>query len=143
MQQEKTIIGFDAKRIVRNGTGLGSYGRTLVNDLQRDNDGRFSFRLYAPDKGRDDLRSQIADNPDVQFVYPEGLKFRFQKDLWRTKGIVKDLQRDGVRIFHGLSGELPRGLQRGGHQERGDHPRPDFHAPSRILQLDRYQDIYL
>jgi glycosyltransferase involved in cell wall biosynthesis len=114
MQQEKTIIGFDAKRIVRNGTGLGSYGRTLVNDLQRDNDGRFSFRLYAPDKGRDDLRSQIADNPDVQFVYPEGLKFRFQKDLWRTKGIVKDLQRDGVRIFHGLSGELPRGLQRAG-----------------------------
>ena len=114
MQQEKTIIGFDAKRIVRNGTGLGSYGRTLVNDLQRDNDGRFSFRLYAPDKGRDDLRSQIADNSDVQFVYPEGLKFRFQKDLWRTKGIVKDLQRDGVRIFHGLSGELPRGLQRAG-----------------------------
>ena len=27
------IIGFDAKRIVRNATGLGSYGRTLVNDL--------------------------------------------------------------------------------------------------------------
>ena len=24
MQQEKTIIGFDAKRIVRNGTGLGA-----------------------------------------------------------------------------------------------------------------------
>ena len=32
---ERIIIGFDAKRIVRNGTGLGSYGRTLVNDLAR------------------------------------------------------------------------------------------------------------
>ena len=29
------IVGIDAKRIVRNGTGLGSYGRTLVNDLIR------------------------------------------------------------------------------------------------------------
>ena len=27
------IIGYDAKRIVRNATGLGSYGRTLVNDI--------------------------------------------------------------------------------------------------------------
>ena len=26
-------IGLDAKRIVRNGTGLGSYGRNLANDL--------------------------------------------------------------------------------------------------------------
>ena len=31
----KHIIGLDAKRIVRNATGLGSYGRTLVNDLLR------------------------------------------------------------------------------------------------------------
>ena len=31
----KKIIGYDAKRIVRNGTGLGSYGRTLINDLAR------------------------------------------------------------------------------------------------------------
>ena len=30
---ENIIIGFDAKRIVRNTTGLGSYGRTLVRDL--------------------------------------------------------------------------------------------------------------
>ena len=36
---ENKIIGFDAKRIVRNGTGLGGYGRTLVNDLIRRNGG--------------------------------------------------------------------------------------------------------
>ena len=34
MNEDKNIIvGFDAKRIVRNGTGLGAYGRNLVNDL--------------------------------------------------------------------------------------------------------------
>ena len=50
----KKIIGYDAKRIVRNGTGLGSYGRTLINDLaplMPDT----NLRLYAPDAGRDDL----------------------------------------------------------------------------------------
>ena len=46
------IIGLDAKRIVRNGTGLGSYGRTLVNDLIRMGDSHLSLRLYAPDEGR-------------------------------------------------------------------------------------------
>ena len=30
---DSITIGFDAKRIVRNNTGLGSYGRTLVRDL--------------------------------------------------------------------------------------------------------------
>ena len=47
----KKIIGYDAKRIVRNGTGLGSYGRTLINDLaplMPDT----NLRLYAPDAGR-------------------------------------------------------------------------------------------
>ena len=43
-------IGFDAKRIVRNGTGLGSYGRTLVNDIARLSPS-LRLRLYAPDQG--------------------------------------------------------------------------------------------
>ena len=31
--KQNTIIGFDAKRIVRNATGLGNYGRTLINNI--------------------------------------------------------------------------------------------------------------
>ena len=77
-------VGIDAKRIVRNGTGLGSYGRTLVNDLlcldggrtadgRRNDDGTtvdgggtttadgggLELRLYAPDEGRQELREQV------------------------------------------------------------------------------------
>lgn len=54
----KKTIGYDAKRIVRNGTGLGSYGRTLVNDLAPIMPDA-TLRLYAPDAGRDDLRCQV------------------------------------------------------------------------------------
>ena len=110
----KNIIGFDAKRIVRNGTGLGSYGRTLVNDLAQRQD--LELRLYAPDKGRDDLRSQIVERPNVHFCYPQRSSsiFHLPSFLWRMKGVVTDLQRDGVQLYHGLSGELPIGIRKSG-----------------------------
>ncbi|MBQ9232165.1 MAG: glycosyltransferase family 4 protein [Prevotella sp.] len=106
------IIGFDAKRIVWNGTGLGSYGRTLVNDLIRRGEEGVEYLLYAPDKGRDDLRSQIIEG--AQFHYPQGNPSSLRKAWWRTHGIIKDLINDGVQVFHGLSGELPIGIRKTG-----------------------------
>ena len=105
----RPVIAFDAKRIVRNGTGLGSYGRTLVNDLANY---PLELRLYAPDMGRDDLRQQIADRENVTFCYPKSTAFG--KALWRSHGIVSDLKRDGVQLYHGLSGELPLGIRKSG-----------------------------
>ena len=93
---DRLKIGFDAKRIVRNGTGLGSYGRTLVNDLA-------SY-----------LRQQIRLQENVRFCYPAPSHLPFSKALWRSKGIVSDLKRDGIQLFHGLSGELPIGIHRSG-----------------------------
>jgi len=112
--QQNIIIGFDAKRLVRNGTGLGNYGRTLVNDLAALNDNSWQLRLYAPDKGRDELRSKIVTSPNVSFFYPK-TTFAFQKSLWRIgAGIIRDMQHDGVRLYHGLTGELPRGIHQAG-----------------------------
>jgi len=128
----KTIIGFDAKRIVRNATGLGNYGRTLVNDLARVVPSDWQLRLYAPDPGLDALRNRVtvsAPNPsshsaeehllpaerkNTQFVYPQGRPLKLQRSLWRIGPIVNDLRRDGVQLYHGLTGELPRGLQQAG-----------------------------
>ncbi|MBR5655123.1 MAG: glycosyltransferase family 4 protein [Prevotella sp.] len=122
------VLGFDAKRIVRNATGLGSYSRTLINSLSAA-DADTQFLLYAPDEGRDDLRNQIIQRPNVAFSYytsPTGggqvgalhpsslIPKSLKKAFWRSRGIVNDLQRDGVQLFHGLSGELPVGLRRAG-----------------------------
>ena len=106
------IVGIDAKRIVRNGTGLGSYGRTLVNDLIRLGDSDMQLRLYAPDEGRDDLRGQIIEG--AEFCYPKGHPAALRKAWWRSRSIVSDLVRDGVTVYHGLSGELPMGLRKAG-----------------------------
>jgi glycosyltransferase involved in cell wall biosynthesis len=105
------IIGFDAKRVVSNATGLGSYGRTLVNDLARR--GELQLRLYAPTAGRDDLRRQVTGS-SVTFCYPPSSAVPFYKAYWRTHGLIGQLKKDGVRLFHGLSGELPIGIRKAG-----------------------------
>ena len=107
-------IGFDAKRIVRNSTGLGSYGRTLVRDLAYLPES-LRLRLYAPDKGHAPLRSQVEGLPRISLCYPKaGASLPFDKALWREYGIVKDLLKDKVQVFHGLSGELPIGIRKSG-----------------------------
>lgn len=111
---KETTIGFDAKRVVRNATGLGNYCRTLLNDLSAVAPEEWQLRLYAPDAGRDELRSQVAETPRMRYVYPQGRRLKIQRSLWRVNGIVDDLKRDGVQLYHGLTGELPRGLRRAG-----------------------------
>ena len=113
MGTQQIKIGLDAKRIVRNGTGLGSYGRTLVNDLASFND--LDLLLYAPDKGRDDLRGQVPERTNLHYSYPHGIyKMSFCKALWRSKGIVGQMVTEGIQVYHGLSGELPLGIRKSG-----------------------------
>jgi len=111
-------IGFDAKRIVSNATGLGNYGRTLVNALS-EADEADRLLLYAPGRGREELVKQVQLRDNVFFVYPQpygGLNplrmLTSKGSLWRSRGILRDLRRDGVELYHGLSGELPVGISR-------------------------------
>jgi len=108
------IIGYDASRIVCDGAGLGSYSRTLINDLSAIVPEGVSLNLYAPDGGTDAFRMQVTPRQNLRFLYPDNCVCKLQCDLWRMKGVVNDLRRDGVRLFHGLSGVLPVGLRQAG-----------------------------
>jgi glycosyltransferase involved in cell wall biosynthesis len=116
-------VGLDAKRIVRNGTGLGSYGRTLANDLSQVEG--LNLRLYAPDEGRAELRKQVAERANLCYCYPQSPLAKpatpifapiasLYKSYWRSRGIVGQLRHDGVQLYHGLSGELPIGIRKAG-----------------------------
>ncbi len=107
-------IGFDAKRIVRNATGLGHYGRTLVTALSAALGSKARLHLYIPDLGRGDLRALMPQSPYIIYSLPVHCRTRIGRDLWRTRGIVADLERDGIDLYHGLSGELPVGIRRTG-----------------------------
>ena len=103
-------IGFDAKRIVQNNTGLGNYGRNLVEILSRlypDN----HYYLYAPKPKKNERLNILNSQSNVSFIFPLGLD-RIIPTIWRTFSIGKDLTNNKLNIFHGLSNELPVGIRR-------------------------------
>jgi glycosyltransferase involved in cell wall biosynthesis len=101
-------LGFDAKRAFHNATGLGNYSRDVLRILaarRPDHDYvAYTPRPPAPDAGG---AAAIARGP-------QGLAGRLVPSLWRTSGIVKDLVRDRIDLYHGLSNELPSGIERTG-----------------------------
>lgn len=105
-------IAFDAKRITHNGTGLGNYGRMVV-DMLSTYAPENKYLLYTPDPGRDDLRGRVRLCDSVEFKYPAKAHSRLGRNLWRFSGVSKELPRD-IDLFHGLTGELPAGLKKEG-----------------------------
>ena len=105
--QPIVILAFDAKRYFNNATGLGFYSRTLLEGLRRFYP-EHCYLLYTPyNRGR-------WASPNDEIRLPDSWLGRKFHPLWRSKGIVRQLQRDQVEVFHGLSHELPMGLRRAG-----------------------------
>jgi len=100
-------IGYDAKRLFHNATGLGNYSRSLVKSLATHFPGN-TYVLFNP---RPSARSLPAPLDRLKTVYPEGIWKKFPS-LWRTKGILRDIQRENLDVYHGLSAELPPGISR-------------------------------
>lgn len=106
-------IAFDAKRALYNRTGLGNYSRFVINGLA-DAFPQDAYSLYAPGKGQKALRSQISPSPSIRYFYPEGWINSLFPSLWRSKRMVKDLRREGIELYHGLSNELPAAMSQSG-----------------------------
>jgi glycosyltransferase involved in cell wall biosynthesis len=103
-------IGFDAKRVFHNATGLGNYARDVLRILQRHRP-EHVYTAYTPRPGP--LSLEISGDR-LRVRGPRGPLGRALPALWRTWGIVKDLRADGIRLYHGLSNELPLGIERSG-----------------------------
>jgi glycosyltransferase involved in cell wall biosynthesis len=102
-------IGFDAKRLFLNKTGLGNYSRTLVRNLQRyfpEN----KYFLFTPRVEKNEETQYFIDNPDFTVItYPS-----FMSAYWRSVGVIQYLRDLKIDVFHGLSHELPFGLKKAG-----------------------------
>lgn len=99
-------IGFDAKRAYHNGTGLGHYSRTLIRSLAEyypENE----YYLFNPKPSS--LFSIKA--PQVHEQRPEGWWDKLFPSLWRSSGVRKDLKKKGIQLYHGLSHEIPMGIE--------------------------------
>ncbi len=101
-------IGFEAKRVFHNKTGLGNYSRDLVR-LMSQYYPENKYFLYNPKPAKQNLFE--ANTTNVFEKRPSSAFYTKFYNLWRQKGIIGDLKKDKIEIFHGLSGEIPRGLR--------------------------------
>ncbi|MFA6403219.1 MAG: glycosyltransferase family 1 protein [Salinivirgaceae bacterium] len=101
-------IGFDAKRLFNNFTGLGNYSRTLVHN----------FHHYFPENNTYLFTPKTKETTEIREFFDSSYKL-IQPQLipggfWRTftsAAIIKKLKLD---IYHGLSHELPIGISKTG-----------------------------
>jgi glycosyltransferase involved in cell wall biosynthesis len=98
-------IGFDAKRIFHNASGLGSFGRNLLSSFAQFHPENQYF-LYNPWQGK----IKFAPGNSVFEAQPH-LKSKLIGQIWRRRLVSNRAKKDGIQIFHGLSAELPDGLK--------------------------------
>lgn len=99
-------IGFDAKRLYNNFTGLGNHSRTTIDILTAefpDNE----YWLYTPKVRLNGTTLPYMGKKNCHTVTPTGV---MRGSAWRTYGLVNDMKKDGIEVFHGLSNEMPVGL---------------------------------
>ncbi|MFT5262687.1 MAG: glycosyltransferase involved in cell wall biosynthesis [Polaribacter sp.] len=98
-------LAFDAKRLFNNPTGLGNYARTLLKNLTEYHPDH-QYHLYSPRIKKQAYNEFFRKSPAFQ-NHTAG---RTPAALWRSYRVKKDLLKNKVDLYHGLSHEIPIGL---------------------------------
>lgn len=103
-------IGFDAKRAFNNFTGLGNYSRDTIRILSSfytQND----YFIYTPTATLNQRLKFLKNQSKIKIRSPKKILDKLFSSFWRTKNIINDLKKDKLDIYHGLSHELPIGIE--------------------------------
>lgn len=103
-------IGFDAKRLFFNGSGLGNYSRSTLDIADKYFPQEYSYVLFSPREGN---RHGFQTSDRMNVVTPRGVMKRFPS-LWRRYFMGRDIRKQNLDIFHGLSAELPGNIGKAG-----------------------------
>lgn len=101
-------IGFDAKRAFNNSTGLGNYSRLVILSLLK-NFPEHQYYLFTPTI-EEKFKNFFNEFNNIEIIEPENYLHKKFHAAWRSYSIgdiVNDLKLD---IFHGLSNEIPNGI---------------------------------
>jgi glycosyltransferase involved in cell wall biosynthesis len=103
-------IGFDAKRAFYNRSGLGNYSRDTIRALH------YNFRMHEYYLYTPGLRNSLnwIHHNDFHLCLPSQFYGAFAKAYWRTFRLSDQLKSDNIEIYHGLSNELPQGIEKSG-----------------------------
>lgn len=100
-------IGFDAKRAFNNRAGLGNFSRNTINALSQfypENE----YLLFTTDQ----KRNLFEPAGNCQILTPESWGWRMASSAWRRYHISKLIEQEKIDIYHGLSHELPLGIEK-------------------------------
>ena len=103
----KLKIAYDAKRLFLNHTGLGNYSRTIVKNLVT-NFPENEYHLFSPKIEQNEETDFFFDKKNVFIHYPRS----GSSPWWRTITMSHEVNAIKPHIFHGLSHELPFGLNK-------------------------------
>lgn len=106
----KLKIGYDGKRASNNLTGLGNYSRSLIEHLAVQFPEN-QYHIYTPKKKEAIVHLPLFEKSNVHLELPPEGK---SKLFWRSAGIKRQLLADKIELFHGLSHEIPLGVQHTG-----------------------------
>lgn len=101
-------IAFDAKRAFHNTRGLGNYSRDtmrLMGTYYPEN----NYYLFNPKAKK---RVEFALPEHASIITPQSIVGKALPSLWRSLGMRGQLITSGAEIYHGLSQELPYGIQK-------------------------------
>ena len=101
-------IGYDAKRAFYNQRGLGNYSRDVIRILSEQANYNDYF-LFTP---RIKNAINIALRSNCHIIKPSGLFWTSFSSAWRTFGQCKEINEEKLDVFHGLSHELPFGIEK-------------------------------
>ena len=104
-------IGFDAKRIFHNFRGLGNYSRNLVEGLIR-HFPEEEYILFTPPLKDPRGIEWKQDLPDLKLRTPRSYWGQSLPSFWRSFSLAGAIGRDKLDLYHGLSHELPLGIQK-------------------------------
>ncbi len=104
--KNKLVIAFDAKRLFNNFTGLGNYSRTLLKNLEHFYP-QNEYHLFTPKITKNKETEFFIDHPAFTVHTPD----RFSP-FWRTYGMSAQINALKPDIFHGLSHEIPFGIDK-------------------------------
>lgn len=103
-------IGFDAKRLFLNQTGLGNYSRFIVDSLLQHYP-EDQLVLFSPKTRNNNQTAQYFSAKNVTIVQPNGIfSWSFMRSVWRSFFIGRESLAQDLDVYHGLSHELPKGL---------------------------------
>ena len=103
-------IGFDGKRIFHNKRGLGNYAKTLLTALGKIHN-EHDYFIYTPSVSKTAEKNTFWEKPPYHTRTPQSLIWKCFPRFWRGAGLVQCLQKDGLDVYHGLSQELPHGIE--------------------------------